>query len=335
MAVSWPKLASAARGMREHAKDRFGFGRLKPPGMSRLEEDARVYASVEEMHYYHMEREILRASRGERIQSGDKVFVRYEGRLTNGDLFDSNFNFSTLEPVEGRDFFSFVLGAGQVIQGWDRGLEGATLGQVIRLEIPPELAYGSAERPGIPANSTLVFTVEVVGYSDGNTSPAVAYGLEDIGINLSKYGLSERITKRISAAKIGIDANETIVGTPGKDLLTGLGGSNVIAGGLSGDLLISTKGADIFSYETTQDSLPSKKGRDIIAGFSKNDRIDLAEIGENIEFTFVGNQKLTGRAGEIQYSKGIVNVDLDGNKKSDLQIELVGSPRIGFSTFIV
>ncbi|MBV2352167.1 FKBP-type peptidyl-prolyl cis-trans isomerase [Synechococcus sp. HK05] len=282
-----------------------------------------------------MQRELLRASTGVKIQSGDKVFVRYEGRLTNGDLFDGNFNFSTLEPVEGRDFFSFVLGAGQVIQGWEKGLEGAALGQVIKLEIPPELAYGSTERPGIPANSTLVFTVEVVGYSDGNASPAVAYGLEDLGISLSKYGLNKKITKRISAAKIGLDTNETIIGTPGKDLLTGLGGSNVIAGGLSGDVLISTKGADIFSYETIQDSLPSKKSRDIIAGFSKNDRIDLTEVGEDIEFTYIRNQKLTGKAGEIQYSKGIVNIDLDGNKKSDIQIELVGSPRIGFSAFII
>lgn len=282
-----------------------------------------------------MEREVLRASTGQRIQSGDKVFVRYEGRLTNGDLFDSNFNFSSLEPVAGRDFFSFVLGAGQVIQGWEKGLEGAALGQVIKLEIPPELAYGNTERPGIPANSTLVFTVEVVGYSEGNASPAVAYGLEDLGISFSKYGLKEKITKGISSAKIGLDTNETIVGTPGKDLLTGLGGSNIVAGGLSGDLLISTKGADIFGYETDQDSLPSKKGRDIIAGFSKNDRIDLTEIGEDIEFTYIKNRKLTGKAGEIQYSKGIVNIDLDGNKKSDIQIELVGSPRIGSSTFIV
>jgi FK506-binding nuclear protein len=87
-------------------------------------------------------------------QDGDTLFVFYTGKLQNGTVFDSN--------VGGR-LFSFVLGTGQVIKGWDQGMQGMQIGEKRELIIPPDLAYGAKGNARIPANSTLDFTVELIG----------------------------------------------------------------------------------------------------------------------------------------------------------------------------
>jgi hypothetical protein len=281
-----------------------------------------------------MERDILRQSKGITVKPGDRIFVRYEGKLTNGNVFDGNFEFSSLEAVPGRDAFSFVLGQNQVIAGWELGLKGAKLGQVIRLVIPPELAYGAAERPGIPPNSTLDFTVEVLGYSRGDQSSPETYKLEDIGISLAKYGLKENSLKRVSSGKIGLDVDENIIGTDGVDFLTGLGGKNVITGGLAGDVLIATRGTDIFEYSFVSDSLPGKGSRDFIGGFNKNDRIDISALSEEQTFTYVGADKFSGAAGEIRYTNGVLSLDLDGDRRADFEIGFAQNTKISTSSLL-
>ena len=281
-----------------------------------------------------MERSILRRSKGEKVSPGDRIFVRYEGKLTDNTTFDSNFQFSSLETVPERDLFSFVLGENQVIQGWEQGLKGSRLGEVVRLVIPPELAYGDTERQGIPANSTLDFTVEIVGFNKGNTGTARTYKLEDIGINLASYGIKEKSLKKIVAGKVGLDTSEQFEGTDGIDFLTGLRGNNLINGGLSGDILISTKGADVFAYNTISDSLPGKSNRDLIGGFNKRDRIDLTAIGEDVELTFVGKKSFTERPGEIRYSNGVLAIDLTGNRKSDFEIEFTDNAKVGSANLL-
>lgn len=90
---------------------------------------------------------------------GDTLVMNYTGRLTNGTVFDSNVDpkFRHVEP------FKFTLGAGQVIKGWDEGLVGMKVGDKKTLTIPPEKGYGSQAVGSIPANSTLIFDVELVG----------------------------------------------------------------------------------------------------------------------------------------------------------------------------
>jgi FKBP-type peptidyl-prolyl cis-trans isomerase len=93
-------------------------------------------------------------------EAGDTVTVDYVGQLTDGTVFDASKN-------HGTSGFTFTLGAGQVIQGWDQGVAGMKVGGVRTLVIPAALGYGAQAVGPIPANSTLVFQVTLLDVKKG------------------------------------------------------------------------------------------------------------------------------------------------------------------------
>lgn len=99
-----------------------------------------------------MDVQTLKQGSGEPAKTGDTVSVHYTGTLINGTKFDSRG-----QP------FEFTLGQNRVIQGWELGVLGMKVGEKRKLTIPPELGYGDrAVGAVIPANSTLIFEVELL-----------------------------------------------------------------------------------------------------------------------------------------------------------------------------
>ncbi len=98
----------------------------------------------------------LETGQGEEARPGKTVDVHYTGWLENGTKFDSS-------KDRGKPF-SFPLGAGHVIKGWDEGVAGMKVGGKRKLTIPASLGYGSRGAGGvIPPNATLIFEVELLG----------------------------------------------------------------------------------------------------------------------------------------------------------------------------
>jgi FKBP-type peptidyl-prolyl cis-trans isomerase len=103
-------------------------------------------------HFTKLIIEDTEVGKGDPVEEGDEVWVRYTGKLTNGTVFDSN-------QKPGKDSFHVDVGSGQVIKGWDQGLVGMKVGGHRKLSIPAVLAYGSQDKPPIPPNSDLVFDI--------------------------------------------------------------------------------------------------------------------------------------------------------------------------------
>lgn len=104
---------------------------------------------------------------GTPVAPGDMVSVNYTGMLTDGTVFDASSDHGG--P------FSFTVGAGQVIQGWDQGLLGMQVGGERLLAIPASLAYGANAVGSIPANSTLIFDIQLLSITPaGSSTPATS-----------------------------------------------------------------------------------------------------------------------------------------------------------------
>ncbi|MFA6754750.1 MAG: FKBP-type peptidyl-prolyl cis-trans isomerase [Candidatus Dojkabacteria bacterium] len=108
----------------------------------------------EEMDFDQLKIETTQEGQGKEAESGDDVSVHYSGTLRDGTKFDSSYDRG--EP------FTFVLGIGQVIDGWDEGIVGMRVGEKRRLEIPSSLGYGESGSGMIPGGAGLIFETELV-----------------------------------------------------------------------------------------------------------------------------------------------------------------------------
>lgn len=140
-----------------------------------------------------LEFEFLSEGKGEKPDSGDRVTVNYVGRLTNDSVFDSSYKRD--QP------FKFILGAGNVIKGWDEGVALMHVGDKVKLTIPPDLGYGEKKTGPIPANSTLIFEVKLLDIESppkpydvkGKDTISTASGLKYIIVKSNPTG--EKIEK--------------------------------------------------------------------------------------------------------------------------------------------
>ncbi len=98
--------------------------------------------------------EDIEIGEGKACKPGDFVSMHYTGWLTNGKKFDSS--------IDRNEPFEFKLGSGQVIPGWDRGIDGMLVGGKRKLTIPSELAYGEFGAGSIPPSATIIFDVELL-----------------------------------------------------------------------------------------------------------------------------------------------------------------------------
>ena len=98
--------------------------------------------------------EDIKVGEGAEAKNSSSVTVNYTGTLTDGTKFDSS--------LDRNQPFTFVLGDGEVIQGWEQGVLGMKVGGKRKLTIPPSLGYGDQSTGKIPANSTLIFEIELL-----------------------------------------------------------------------------------------------------------------------------------------------------------------------------
>ncbi|MBW0180361.1 MAG: FKBP-type peptidyl-prolyl cis-trans isomerase [Vulcanococcus sp.] len=280
---------------------------------------------------------VLRSAKGAVVRAGDVLGVLYSGSLVNGNgaPFDANYDFTSFSVVPARQLFTFTLGSGQVIQGWDQALVGRRLGEVLDLTIPAELAYGSAGAPpSIPPDSPLRFRVELVGAIPSGTSRAIYPSYGELGLSKKLTAQLDALKVKFGGSKIGADLDDTLNGGSAKDLLIGLAGNDVVQGGASADVLIGGPGSNRFVYSDLSDS-PAKRGRqDQILGFQRaGDVIDLSALGDSL--TYIDKKAFTREAGEIRFAGGSLQLDADGNGRADLEILLPGVNRFSGTSLLL
>jgi FK506-binding protein 2 len=114
-----------------------------------------VYLNSRPLSNEALQAQIISVGGGSKVKTGDKVSVLYKGTLTDGTIFDESAKYNN-QPME------FTVGSGQIIKGFDDALIGMKVGEKKQVTLTPDMAYGANAVGSIPANSTLIFEIELV-----------------------------------------------------------------------------------------------------------------------------------------------------------------------------
>lgn len=189
--------------------------------------------------------EILQKGTGKMPVKGGKVSVHYTGKLTNDTVFDSSIKRG--QPI------SFKLGVGQVIKGWDEGIALLHVGDKARFTIPSNLGYGERAVGSIPANSTLIFDVELVDAQDpfvpvpydvkGLDTLTTASGLKYLMVKKNPEGTQAKSGMKVTVHYTGYLLDGKMFDSSlerGQPIEFGLGQGQVISGWDEGIALLKT-----------------------------------------------------------------------------------------------
>ncbi|MEN9877930.1 MAG: hypothetical protein RLZZ158_969 [Cyanobacteriota bacterium] len=236
-----------------------------------------------------VERTYLRDLSGTASQAGDTLSVRYTGTLDNGTLFDSNAD--GVKPV-----FSFQLGANRVIQGWEIGLLGVSVGDVVQLSIPADQAYGPNPVGSIPANSHLNFQVEVLGRERGSSTEELSP--LQFGVPADAY-IQYLLSANASEADVkGLDGADQLSSGSGGGAILAAGGDDTLQGGAGNDLLAGGLGDDRLTGAGGDDYLLPGLGTNTLAGGPGADRFYVADGSNTItDFNLQEGDQLVGPGG--------------------------------------
>ena len=138
----------------------WGCGGPEPKAVAETPGSGAKPSQAQPTGFKELKTEDLEPGKGAGAKNGDMLTMLYQGKLTNGTVFDGNMD-DAGKPIAGKPPFSLKLGMGMVIPGWDKGLVGIKVGGVRKLSIPSELGYGvQGSGQTIPPNADLVFTVK-------------------------------------------------------------------------------------------------------------------------------------------------------------------------------
>jgi len=245
-----------------------------------------------------VERTYLRDLNGIATQLDDTISVRYTGKLLDGTVFDSNAD--GLKPE-----FSFQLGAGKVIKGWDTGLLGVNVGDVVVLSIPADQAYGSRTIDSIPANSPLNFQVEVLGRTNSTASErlsAIQFGVP--AATLKAY--QESSSSQEPDLK-GLDSDDQLSIGPKGGAILAAAGNDILNGSINNDLLVGGLGADTFLLSA---------GKDIITDFNtaEGDKLIETSTSQRSLVDSADGLLITYANGNSTLLSGISSTNFDAKK---------------------
>jgi Ca2+-binding RTX toxin-like protein len=181
------------------------------------------------------------------------------------------------------------------------------------------------------------------GFKQYERASTLYWSAEYLSISGSKYREFSVFDDGGGLLRYALRGNDTIIGSNQSDVLLGGKGQDAITGRGAADRLKGGAGADRFIYNAVTDSKSGVNTRDTITDFkrSEGDRIDLRSIDAdpnrsgNQKLTFIGDSQFTGKAGEVRFSGGILEVDTNWDKQSDMQIVLSGVKNLQSSSLIL